>query len=87
MVKLIRLSRFTSKEERIPFNMCTCAKSLQSSLTLCNAMDCSPLSSSVHLFFRQEYWTGFPCPPPGDLPNPGIILTSVFCIGKQVLHN
>ena len=23
-------------------------------------------------FSRQEYWTGFPCPPPGDLPNPGI---------------
>ena len=23
-------------------------------------------------FFRQEYWSGFPCPPPGGLPNPGI---------------
>ena len=23
-------------------------------------------------FFRQEYWNGLPCPPPGDLPNPGI---------------
>ena len=23
-------------------------------------------------FFRQEYWSGLPCPPPGDLPNPGI---------------
>ena len=22
-------------------------------------------------FFRQEYWSGLPCPPPGDLPNPG----------------
>ena len=21
---------------------------------------------------QQEYWTGLPCPPPGDLPNPGI---------------
>ena len=21
---------------------------------------------------RQEYWSGFSCPPPGDLPNPGI---------------
>ena len=20
----------------------------------------------------QEYWSGFPCPPPGDAPNPGI---------------
>ena len=23
-------------------------------------------------FSRQEYWRGLPCPPPGDLPNPGI---------------
>ena len=29
----------------------------------------APLSMG---FSRQEYWTGFPCPPPGDLPNPGI---------------
>ena len=21
---------------------------------------------------RQEYWSGLPCPPPGDLPEPGI---------------
>ena len=23
-------------------------------------------------FSRHEYWSGFPCPPPGDLPKPGI---------------
>ena len=23
-------------------------------------------------FSWQEYWSGFPCPPPGDRPNPGI---------------
>ena len=23
-------------------------------------------------FSKQEYWSGLPCPPPGDLPNPGI---------------
>ena len=23
-------------------------------------------------FFRQEYWSGLPCPPPGDLPYLGI---------------
>ena len=22
-------------------------------------------------FSRQEYWRELPCPPPGDLPNPG----------------
>ena len=23
-------------------------------------------------FSRQDYWSGLPCPPPGDLLNPGI---------------
>ena len=23
-------------------------------------------------FSRQEYWSGLPCPPPGDFPQPGI---------------
>ena len=27
-------------------------------------------------FSRQEYWSGLPFPPPGDLPNPGIETTS-----------
>ena len=29
----------------------------------------APLSMG---FSRQEYWSGLPCPPPGDLPNPGM---------------
>ena len=29
----------------------------------------SPLSMG---FSRQEYWSGLPCPSPGDLPDPGI---------------
>ena len=28
-----------------------------------------PLSTEFH---RQEYWNVFPCPPPGDFPNPRI---------------
>ena len=28
----------------------------------------APLSMG---FSRQEYWSGLPCPPPGDLPSPG----------------
>ena len=27
-------------------------------------------------FSRQEYWSGLPLPPPGDLPDPGIELQS-----------
>ena len=29
-------------------------------------------------FPRQEYWSGLPFPSPGDLPNPGIELESLF---------
>ena len=29
----------------------------------------APLSMG---FSRQEYWSGLPCPPPGDLPDPGV---------------
>ena len=29
----------------------------------------APLSMG---FSRQEYWSGLPCPPSGDLPDPGI---------------
>ena len=29
-------------------------------------------------FFRQEYWSELPCPPPEDLPYPGIKLVSLM---------
>ena len=32
-------------------------------------------------FSRQEYWSGLPCPPPGDLPDPGIELESPSLAG------
>ena len=35
----------------------------------------APLSKE---FSRQEYWSELPCPPPGDLPDPGIELTSLM---------
>ena len=41
-------------------------KSLQSCLTLCDPMGQAPLSTG---FSRQEYWSGLPCHPPGDLSN------------------
>ena len=30
-------------------------------------------------FSQQEYWSGLPCLPPGDLPNPGIEPVSLHC--------
>ena len=32
-------------------------------------------------FSRQQYWSGLPFPSPGDLPNPGIELTSPALAG------
>ena len=61
------------------------AKSLQSCLTLCDPMDRSPPGPTVHGFPRQEYCSGLPCPPPRDLPYPGIepmSLTSPALAGK-----
>ena len=39
----------------------------------------APLSRG---FSRQEYWSGSPCPPPGDLPNPGIKPESLLSPAK-----
>ena len=47
-----------------------CAQSL-SSVWLCDLMDQSPPGSSVPGILQQECWSGLPCPPPGDLHNPG----------------
>ena len=59
----------------ILFNiLCMCA---QSSLTLCDPMDCSPPGISVHGISSQENWNGLAFPTPGDLPNPGIEPTSL----------
>ena len=33
-------------------------------------------------FFRQEYWSGLPFPPPGALPDPGIELTAPAMTGR-----
>ena len=38
-----------------------------------NPMDCSLPGSFCSMgFSRQEYWSGLPHPPPGNLPHPGI---------------
>ena len=37
--------------------------------TLLTVAHQAPLSMGLS---RQEYWSGLPCPPPGDLPQPGI---------------
>ena len=71
--------------------LCIGAKSLQSCLTLFKpwTIVCqSPLSMG---WSRQEYWSGFPFPTPGDLPDPGIkpsaVLTSPELAGRFFTTN
>ena len=44
----------------------------QSCATLCDPLDCSPPAPLSKGFSRQGHCSGLPCPPPGDLPDPGL---------------
>ena len=46
----------------------TCFSHVQLFMTPWTVACQAPLSMG---FSKQEYWSGLPCPPPGDLPNPG----------------
>ena len=54
----------------------------------CDAMDCSPPGSLSVGFSRQEYWSGLPCPAPGDLSDPGIKPASLIppALAGRVFH-
>ena len=54
--------------------VCVCA---QSHLTLCDPMDVAHQAPLSMEFSRQEYWSVFPFPAPGDLPVSGIKPTSL----------
>ena len=47
-----------------PTQVCMCP-------TPCDPMGCGPPGLSME-FSRQEYWSGLPFPPPGDLLDTGI---------------
>ena len=57
----------------------TFAQSLQLCSALCDPLVGNPPAPLSMGFSRLEYWSGLPCPPPGDLPDPGIEpMSSVF---------
>ena len=53
---------------------CYIASVMSDSVTLWTGAHQAPLSME---FSRQEYWSGLPCPSPGDLSNPGTEPTSL----------
>ena len=55
--------------------MCMCSVVSYSFATPWTIAHQAPLSMG---FSRQEYWSGLPCPPTGDFPNPGIKPTSLM---------
>ena len=65
---------------------CMRAKSLQSCPPLWDPMACIAYQAPLSMgFWKQGYWSGLPCPPPGDLPDPGIepvSLTSPLLAGR-----
>ena len=73
--------RFFKKKQGIKLS-CVCVLSCFSCVRIFAALwtvaHQAPLSMG---FSRQEYWRGLPCPPPGDLPNPGIEPTSPALLG------
>ena len=49
--------------------MCSCFSRVRLCATSWTVAHQAPLPMG---FSREEYWSGLPFPPPGDLPNPGI---------------
>ena len=55
---------------------------------LCDPMDCSSPGSSVHGILQARIRKWIPCPPLGDLPNPGTEPAShVSCTDRRVLYH
>ena len=57
-----------TRRSKLRSSLYSVALVMSNSATLCTVAHQAPLSMG---FFRQEYWNGLPCPPPGDLPNLG----------------
>ena len=64
------LNKMSNFQKNYWFSFSLCAKLLQLCPTLCDPMYSCPPGSSVHGISKQEYWSGLPCLPPGDLPDP-----------------
>ena len=75
--ELAKDGKFQRKAHSSRQHACMCTNLIQSCPTLCDSMDCSPPGSSVHGTVQQECWSRLPSFPPGDLPDPGIKLSSL----------
>ena len=68
--------------------MCTCSIMSEVSDSFENLWTVASQAPLSMGFSKQEYWSGLPCPPTGDLPDPGIEhLSHVSYIGRQILYH
>ena len=65
---------------------CFCAQSLQSCPTLCNPVDCSPLSSSAHGILQAGIlqWVAVPSPRGSSQPRGETRVSCVSCIAGSL---
>ena len=63
---------------------CGHAQLLQSCPTLGDPRECSPPGSSVHGILQARIVEWVACPPPGDLPHPGIETESLASPALEV---
>ena len=64
------------------------AQSLQSCLTLCNSMDCSPPGSSVHGILPATIlkWVAISFSRRSSWPRDWTCISCISCIGRQILY-
>ena len=73
--------------------MCVCTRARICYVWLLGLHRLSPPQAPLSMgFFRQEYWSGLPFSPPGDLPNSGIkpsspaLLMDFLLLSHQEVH-
>ena len=70
---------FVNKKALVTCSVCSDG---QSCPTLCDPWTIAHQAPLCMGFFRQEYWSGLPFAAPGDLPDPGMSLTSPALAGR-----
>ena len=68
---------------------CVCAKSLQSCLTLCDPIDCSPPGSPIHGNLQAGIleWVTMPSSRGSSQPRDRNCLSYIFCVSRQALYH
>ena len=86
----IKLNENTFKTDHgLTLYLCVCAKLLQLYPTLCDSMDCSPPGSSVHGILQARILesVAMTFSRGSSQPRNGTHVSSISCIGRQVLYH